>query len=134
MENNNSMIKNIQKKAGFVVLMVPLIIASISLVGTGVFAGLDHEKTLSVTRDEQRSNAIKEINTRLAEYHRVNKTYPVNLDEKNSGQSILTASLGEIPNEPLKAKGLSFWYWSNGQSYTIRYFQETTRAEILVSR
>lgn len=121
------MMNNNQK--GFVLAAIPLTLAILGLLGTGALAGVDYHKSSAQHRDAQRQADILVIQSKLAEFKVVNKNYPTQKNQADNGQQVLKTSLGAIPADPLSAKDFSYWYWSDGQSYTLRHFVETSRTE-----
>lgn len=113
-------------------LIVPITIAIIGLLGTGAMAALDHEKNLAKEREAQRAADIEFVQNKLADYFTQNLNYPAQKNESISGWDILESSLGDLPDDPLKNKGWSYVYWSDGQSYTLRYMLEKTLEEQIV--
>lgn len=124
--------KSITNQKGFAIFVIPLTLAILGLVGTGVIAGIDHEKDLAIKRDIQRTADIITIQNKLADYHSEYQDYPSQKNETLNGQDVLRNALGNIPQDPLSYKGLSYWYWSNSQIYTLRYFKEQTKEEVVI--
>gem|GEM_PF-3392031 len=113
---------------GIVVVLIPLILVAIGLISTGVVANIDHEKSQAIKRDEVRSADIKIIKSKLTDYYNQNKKYPVERKENASAAVALQSALGELPNDPLTAKGLTYGYWSgDGLAFTLTYFSEANR-------
>jgi len=117
-------------KKGAIILVIPLTLALLGLIGTGVFAEMDHEKNLESKRDLQRKEDILDIQTSLADFYANNSAFPIQKDQSVSGFSVLEQALGRIPNDPLEAN--FYWYWSDGQFYSLRYLSEQTNAEVVV--
>lgn len=112
---------------GIVVILIPLMLAAIGLVSTGVMANIDHEKSQAVKRDLQRAADIKIITNKLADYYQANKSYPQAKKENAKAVEVLKQYLGDLPDDPLKDKGLNFIYWSDHLAYTLTYFSEVDR-------
>ena len=123
--------KKVSNQKGFAVIAIPLTLAIIGLIGTGAFAGLDHKKGVLSHHDSQRARDALVIQEKLSVYHSVNKIYPVQKDETKNGQNVLKEALGQIPQDP-SAASFSYIYWSDGHSYTLRYFKEATHEEVVV--
>ncbi|MCX6785981.1 MAG: type II secretion system protein [Candidatus Komeilibacteria bacterium] len=117
---------------GFAIIAIPLTLAILGLIGSSVFANLDHAKGLEGKRDEQRKADMVVLQDKLKTYQAEHKTYPVQKKETVHGQDILAAALKEIPRDPLSGSGLSYGYWSDGQSYNLWYFSEITRQQMVV--
>lgn len=117
---------------GFAVIVIPLTLAILGLLGSGVLANIDHAKGLAEKRNEQRKADMVVLQEKLKSYQTEHKSYPVQKKETIHGQDILTQALGSIPKDPLTDKGLSYGYWSDGQSYNLWYFSETTRQQIVI--
>lgn len=120
---------------GFAVIAIPLILAAIGLVSTGVVANIDHEKSLAIKRDEQRVADTQIIKAKLANYFEANKSYPMEKRENAKAVDALKQYLGDLPNDPLSDKGLNYGYWSgDGLAYTLTWFSEVQhRVEIVFS-
>lgn len=114
---------------GFILAVIPLTLAILGILGTGALAGVDHQKSSAQHRDVQRQSDILVMQSKLVEFYAVNKNYPLQKNQASSGQQVLKTSLGDIPADPLSAKDFSYWYWSDGQVYTLRYFVEASRTE-----
>lgn len=117
---------------GFVVLLVPLTLAFIGLVGTGVIANMDHEKGLSIKRDAQRQADIVKVEEQLKSYFSTNKQYPIQKNESGDGWEVLTKQFENLPNDPLFNKGWRYAYWSDGKGYTLRYMSEANMVEQVI--
>jgi len=117
---------------GFAIIAIPLTLAILGLLGSGVLANMDHAKGLAEKRDEQRKADMVVLQEKLKSYQTEHKTYPVQKKETIHGQDVLLVALKEIPKDPLAASGLSYGYWSDGQSYNLWYFSEITRQQIVV--
>jgi len=115
-------------KKGVIMLAIPLTLALIGLLGTGVFAEMDHEKNLAGKRDIKRQSDVSAIQDKLTDFYYQHQAYPIQKDQSKSGQEALTEALGEIPSAPSG----SYWYWSDGQFYSLRYLSETTKSEVMV--
>lgn len=109
---------------GVVVVLIPLMLAAIGLVSTGVMANIDHEKSQAVKRDQQRAADIQIIKNKLADYYQANKTYPLEKRENAKAAQVLQQYLGDLPDDPLKDKGIHFIYWSDNLAFTLTYFSE----------
>ena len=112
---------------GIIVILIPLMLAAIGLVSTGVLANIDHEKSQAVKRDEHRVADTQIIKNKLAEYYQANKAYPLEKKENAIVALVLKQYLGDLPNDPLSPK-LNYIYWSgDGLAYTLIYFSEANR-------
>lgn len=118
-------------RQGFAIIAIPLTLAIIGLIGTGAFASLDHKKGVLSHHDNQRVQDIAILQEKLNSYYSSKQTYPVQKDETKNGQDILKEALGKIPQDP-STGNFSYIYWSDGRSYTLRYFKEATHEEIVV--
>jgi len=117
---------------GFVLAGISLTLAILGLVGTSAFANADHQKSAAHQRDVVRQADVQLIQKKLADYYSTNKTYPIQKNQADNGQEVLKKDLGDIPADPLAAKGGSYWYWSNGEAYTLRYLSEVSREEKVI--
>jgi len=117
---------------GSIILAIPLTLALIGLLGTGVFTGLDHEKEVLQNRDNQRKQDITLIESRLADYHAQYQVYPVQKNEADNDLAVLQEAFNDISQDPMFLKGMSYRYWSDGQAYTLRYMSEASHQEIVV--
>ena len=111
-------------------LAIPLTLAIIGLIGTGVFAEIDHGKNLELKRDLQRQEDVLVIQDKLSAFYREQQAYPVQKDQSFNGEVVLEEVLGEVPSDPVEKN--SYWYWSDGQSYTLRYLTEETKEEVVI--
>ena len=110
---------------GFAIIAIPLILAAIGLFSTGVVANIDYEKSQAIKRDQIRVANVYEIKNKLIEHYSVNKSYPIVKKTNAQAQEALKEFLGELPNDPLAAKGLYYGYWSgDGLAFTLVYFSE----------
>ncbi len=112
-------------------MAIPLILATIGLVSTGVLANFDHEKSLSHKRDQERREEIEVIKSKLSAYYAQEKKYPEQKNQSVNGQEVLKKALGEIPEDPTSDK-LSYGYWSDGKVYNLIYFSESKRSQEIV--
>ena len=117
---------------GLAIIAIPLTIAILGLLSTGALATLDHGKNLVKQRDEQRKVDMLLVQAKLAEYQKNNQAYPLQKNETISGWQALENDLGDLPNDPLKSKGWSYIYWSDSQSYTLRYLLEASLEEQVI--
>lgn len=127
-----SMNKKINNRFGFIIAAIPLTLAIIGVIGTSAFANYDYQKSLVNVRDQQRKQNTVLIAEKLAAYYSINNSYPLQKNQADNGQAILTSVLGDIPKDPLKQKGWSYLYWSNEQTYTLRYILEATGEEKVI--
>ncbi len=127
-----SQIYSWRDKKGAVILVIPLALAIIGLVSTGVMAGIDHEKELVKQRDIKRKEDIQAVQNKLTEYNSQNNNFPFQNDEASNGYEALVNALGEVPQDPSASENISYYYWSDGQVYTLRYMLEETNEEIVV--
>jgi len=114
---------------GFVLAGISITLAILGLVGTGAFVNIDHQKSVSHQRDAVRQADVLVIRQKLADYYTANQKYPIQKNQADNGQAVLKTDLGDIPVDPLTGKGWFYWYWSNGQSYTLRHLSEISREE-----
>ncbi len=116
-------------KSGFAIIVIPIALAIVSLIGGGVIASNNFDKT---DRDFVRSEDIFNIQTKLNEYHQVNNSYPVQTSNSICGFEVLESAIHNLPHDPLEVKGQSYCYWSDGKTvYTLRYFNDS-KQEIVV--
>ncbi|PIT90446.1 MAG: hypothetical protein COU22_02110 [Candidatus Komeilibacteria bacterium CG10_big_fil_rev_8_21_14_0_10_41_13] len=116
---------------GFAIIAIPITLALVGLIGSGVFAGTKHEKEQVIDRDFIRQNDLVEISERLAGYFSEYQIYPLQTSAV-CGFEVLEKNFDNLPNDPLIDKGLSYCYWSDGKAYTLRYFKEAGKEEVVV--
>lgn len=109
---------------GVIVVLIPLMLAAIGLISTGVMANIDHEKSQAIKRDQQRTADIRIITNKLADYYQANKSYPLAKKANAKAVEVLKQYLGDLPDDPLKDKNIHFVYWSDSLAYTLIYFSE----------
>lgn len=117
---------------GFVLAGISLTLAILGLVGTSAFANADHQKSVAHQRDAVRQADVQLIQKKLADYYSANKNYPLQKNQADNGQTVLSQELGNVPVDPLSVKGGAYWYWSNGEAYTLRYLSEVSREEKVI--
>lgn len=117
---------------GFTIIAVPLTLALVSLLGSGALATISYSKTLADHRDNQRQQDMAVVQQKLNDYHTQNSSYPVQKDDSNNSWEILKQSLSDLPVDPLAEQGWSYYYWSDGQVYNLRYIQERSMEEQVI--
>ncbi|MFA6304796.1 MAG: hypothetical protein WCV73_02950 [Patescibacteria group bacterium] len=108
---------------GFAVVVIPLILATIGLISTGVMANIDHEKSVAIKEGDYRRVEVESLQKKLAEYYVARKSYPIVKTDGLASQNALVEALGDLSIDLSEVSGLSYWS-GDGLSYTIRYFSK----------
>lgn len=119
--------KNSQK--GFITVALPVAITIIGLATASILG--NNLKEIKV-RDNQRHQDIVAITGSLKSYYGNKHSYPIQAEQAINGLESLKQVIKNVPQDPLFEQGWTYSYWSNGQSYTLRYFLEETKQEKVV--
>ena len=133
-------LKNRFKKncSGFTLVELLVVIAIIGLLCSIIFVSLRESKAKS--RDGKRVADIISIAQALNLYQNNKQRYPCSVSDSPcaSGETAVTGAdnlsaklkaenvISAVPLDPLNAGDYRYFYDSNGQTYTLRYCQETT--------
>ena len=131
----------INKRGGYTLIEVLMVIAIIGILSTSILAGLGSSRAKA--RDARRVTDLRNVQLVLERYYQTYNVYPKMSETIGSDETLTWAELSNIltskeletggetqmptklPKDPLFGSGWTYYYGTNGQTYVIGAKLET---------